>query len=374
MITPSSFDKTNLPTFGDLLIKLKTQDDALHRYVVPADVLQFRDGKLIAPGHSLDVPTHYFAVLCRAVNAPHAYLRRLGEPYTSYLLAHHFKRGEHLKSLEQQKVLGKHHRHAGNVTLLARGHDFVGFARPDLQTLSGADVLDQVHQATRAHLKDSCDNLIVRHFHMDPTSFELTVSTPAIKHEVKLGDIIEGGLQVVHSHASSQSTRIESYIHRLACSNGAIRRECLNTRKGGTARIRRREANRLDSVSASLKAIHKHTSRALMGLSRKLEAVSDLRETKLDRKQGVAQFIEAQLRQSPRLFSRRLVQGVINAWQQESEESTAYGAWNALTATATHAPDSQLRPTVRRALLHLSGVIATRSEHVCPKCYQMVAN
>ena len=364
-------DKNRTPTFNELLNYLKAQDASLHRYVVPANELQFRKGSLLAREHELDLEDVHFRELCSAVDAPHAYLARLGEPYRSYLLRRHFANGDHLRTLERRRLLGRSRRHTGNVAVTARGGSFLGFARPDLHTLRAADLLDQVETAARKELKDTFDSFIVRSFNSDDTSFELVVSTPSARHEVTVGDVIEGGLHIRHSATGNHATQIEAYIHRLECANGEIKRECVGSSKRGSARIRRRTTNALDPVSQNLQTIFDHTSHVIKGLAAKLQAVSQLRQNRLDGESDVRRFVDTQLREMNRLHSRRLAETVMRAWDCEGRETTQYGVWNAITRTATHASSSVIRPTVRRARFHLGGVLGTRAQHVCPRCYRL---
>jgi hypothetical protein len=209
---------------------------------------------------------------------------------------------------------------------VARDGKFRGFARPDLQTLRAADVLEEIQRASRKQLKDTFDSFIVRNFKYNSTGFELVLSTPSVAHKVTVGDLIEGGLHIRHALAGMHATEIEAYIYRLSCANGAIGRECVASAKRGPARIRRCTTNRLDAVSQNLRAIFDHTARVLKGLSPKLQAVSKLRDNKLDGQSGVRRFVDTQLRQMNRLHSPRLVEAMMQAWIADGREPSAYGA------------------------------------------------
>jgi hypothetical protein len=92
-----------------------------------------------------------------------------------------------------------------------------------------------------------------------------------------------------------------------------------------------------------------------------------------DHKVEVRDFLDQQLRQVPRLHSRALRNRLLEAWLNHGEGNTAYAALNAITWVATHAPDNHVRPRQREALALLAGVIALSGQHICPRCYSVIA-
>jgi hypothetical protein len=355
-------------TLSETVAAIRAADESLRRQLVPARNLRFRNGQLVVGERSFAVDDEHFRNLCEAAAAPAGYLRYLGEPYTSYLLSRQFARGDHLTQLAKQRLLGRTRRHKDEVCVVSRDGKFVGFGRPDLQTLRAADVLHAVTNATKRVFHDNFDNFILKRSSMDADGFSIDLVIPASRAEIRVGDVINGGFHVSHSFIASHATRIDTYIHRLVCSNGAVKRECLSTESGRAARIRRRTTNSLDAVDNSLKGIEEYALRLANRLHASLAAIPELCTQRVT---NVRQFVERQLQQVPRLHSKRLVDRIVDAFSREPED-TAYGVFNAMTWVATHTPSSGLRPTVRDGLTRLSGILGTRAHHICPHCFRMV--
>ncbi len=361
--------------FGDIRREVAARDNAFGRFTVAAARLRFNAGDLVAGGRQFRIDEARLADLCGSVAAPAGYLKRLGEPLRSQLLSKHFADGDHLATLNKQRLLGRTRRHLGEVAIVSRDKEFIGFARPDLQTLNAADILHEIERVVGEELNEMADELIVANFRLSDDSFELNLVTPKASHEVAVNDVLQGGLHVRHSFLGTQATQIETYLHRLVCSNGAVRRECITGASGRSmaARIRRCTTNNLDAVDQTLVTVREHCRTVVRGLREKLASVSQLREQRLQGERDVRRFIEAQLGLVPRLRSQRLIDELTQTWRREGAEESAYGVWNAMTRAATHLPDKRLRPTIRRALSLLSGVLATRSQHVCPRCFRMIS-
>jgi hypothetical protein len=353
---------------SETLAVIRALDESLRRQLVPAKSLRFRNGHLVVGERSLGVDDEHFRSLCDATAAPPGYLRYLGEPYTSYLLSRQFTRGDHLNQLAKQRLLGLTRRHKEEVCVVSRDGRFVGFGRPDLQTLRAADVLHAVTNAAKRVFHDKFDNFILKHSSIDADGFSIDLVIPASRAEIRVGDVVNGGFHVSHSFIASHATRIETYIHRLMCSNGAIKRECLSAEGRRASRIRRRTTNRLDAVDISLKGIEEYALRLASRLHANLAAIPELCTQRVT---NVRQFVERQLQQVPRLHSKRLVDRIVDAFSREPED-TAYGVFNAMTWVATHTPSNDLRPTVRDGLTRLSGILGTRAHHICPHCFRMV--
>ncbi len=352
-------------SWADAVKLIKRHDAQLHRLNVPAESLRCEDGYLVAGASRWSLTELGWAQLCRQVSAPPAYLRRLSEDLRGRVLAFHVGRGDHMsRALGHAK--GRHH---NQVTVVARDGCFRGLARADLQTLRAEDVVERIGAIGEAALGDKFDSFIVHRLDLSDEAFVIDLRNTQVISEPRPQDVVQAGIRVTHHFLNDHPTRVETFLFRLVCENGAVRRECI----GDSAwRVRRATAANPQGKEQTLTRLEALAGAVFRGLQPKLNALSTAAAQAFNQHADARRFIDAQLRAIPRLYSRRLSERIQEAWDEEGAEATEYGVWNAFTRVATHTPPRELRPSVRNTLERLSGVLGTRAAHFCPRCFHVL--
>jgi len=338
----------------EVIARVAASDAGLMIRRVPVDGLRVAPDRLITDDAVYGLSGPGLVRFCKALGVPHEYLAKLAAPIRTLLLQHHLERGD-LRRVQARAGDAR----AAQVTILSREGKFLGFGRPDLLLLSGADVL----RAVREGVGSDGASMRVHSLQFQPDSFELDLVSLRHAEEVLPGDVIRAGIRVNHSQIGERATTIESYLLRLVCSNGMTHRECVSRQR--ITRSRRLPSNRPDARLRQTDQVRRLAAATWTRTGEKLEALGTLREEQVDVEELLAQFVRR-----GRLWSRRLMERLLAAWQQEGGEPTAYAALNALTRVATH--DRQLSERQRRALGSLAGVLAFRSIHICPSCFSVL--
>ena len=126
----------------------------------------------------------------------------------------------------QDIALSEHiqRRDFGNdIKLIRRGDRLVTVSRADLIELPCSAVLD----AISTELGTDGESLSVARIARDEERLELDLVSPAKAIDVRVGDIVQGGLHIEHTRYGDDAIKIQAFILRLKCSNGMTRRECV---------------------------------------------------------------------------------------------------------------------------------------------------
>ena len=282
------------------------------------------------------------ARLCEHLRAPASYLRSLDAQTRQIVLQHHLDRGDH---------------RPGTATIITRDDRFVAFGRSDLHRLDGADVLEAIRTGVG-------QELIVHDLRFDEDEYRADLIATDAGEEVAPGDVLRYGIRVTHSSLGEYATQIETYILRLICTNGLTHRECVSRR---AARTRRLGIDHPDAARLQVEQIRRLARSSWTSLAAKIRAIRALREERVDDVDGVlTRWLER-----ARLSPRNLLPPLREAWREEGAEATSYGVMNALTRVATHNPGLSSR--MRGVLSGLAGVLAFRHEHICPRCFSVLA-
>jgi hypothetical protein len=298
---------------------------------------------LLYPGGDLRLDQCARGRIFEKVGAPPWYWQKHTPTFQAYAITEHLTRGD----------VG--HR----PKLIVRNGRFVAIASGKLISLGFGEVLSSIREA----LGREAEQLIVTKIeHMeDRLEVELVSTSKAIS--VRAGDIVQAGLHIVHAPYGNDATVIATFNHRLVCSNGAIRRECIA--RDGIVRTRKMPTDHPQGRELQLDQVRRLTQQVWKGLQPQLEA---LRATS-QRRANVGELLNNWLLRA-RISRRGMMPRLLAAWELEGSENTHYGAVNALTRVATHDPHLSRRQ--RRTLSMLGGMLAFSQVHLCPKCYSML--
>lgn len=223
---------------------------------------------------------------------------------------------------------------------------------------------EQLVELLRSEITNSGMSLpIPRNYAIRPNAeFSLGLTFPTIAAEPRVGDITEAGLHIEHSPTGQSPTRINVYLYRLWCSNGAVTPICLGSQ---TVRVRRHHDKDSQELLDRVRVV---TREALGQLQATVNELNSLAQTQVNP--------ETELRQiaSTGRYNRRIRAELLTALQRDEAGTpgdTLYDVFLALSRVATH---FDLNDRMRRQLLRFSGIYS-QTNHVrrCPYCQSVLA-
>jgi len=243
---------------------------------------------------------------------------------------------------------------------LNAANQVIGFDDPRLLRISLVRLMEVMQLSLPKEL--SPEQVSIARFDSTPQRLWISCFSPNKEDSPKPGDIINGGVDVVHYLAGDQGTQISCYLRRLQCANGAVVHVC---REDRPLRARRLLNGRFDEADM-LGQIHRLLSDAWTQLPEKMRAIEELRHK--DRMP-----IEY-LRQQRTRFSlnERMLTAIERAINQDELGPTGkqWDIFNALSRVATH--DENLTFRQRRTLSRMAGEFSQQTAHRCSQCGQWV--
>ena len=335
--------------FDDLQAKIREEDSKITERIVAVNQLTIEPDGLSAAGEQIHLSRKGFEQLCdrfeHQPGVPASYLKSLPAQLSTRLLRHHLGEG----------ILG-----GDTIALYLRGQQVNGIGRADLVRLPGTDVLEAVLDGTGGREED----LEITRLGLGDDSIRFDLVTQRAERAVRPGDVVYAGVSVSHSLTGEFATRVEGYLHRLRCLNGAISRECVGPRH--VHRTRRLSANHPKARHQQQDQIRRLAMDALARLNERLDGLSRLTTERADLEHLGPNW----LRRS-RLSPDRLMPFLRQAHAEEGGEETAYGIMNAFTRVATHS--TELSSNTRDVLARMAGLLAFGHSRLCPKCWSLVA-
>lgn len=332
----------------DVERELRAYEAQFQQDPFPATEIRIKGDRLFAGARELSLDENGKKRLCQRLGAPTVYLERLGNALRTQILQYHLNAG----------LFADQRLHAGNSQIVRRGDVFADLNRDDLYVLGCADVF----QALKDGVGDDGSDLYVQSLIITDERIEIDLLSPRRSHEVRVGDVVRGGIHLEHSLFGEQATLVETHIQRLVCRNGLVHRECVNQARG--PRTRRLETSHANARELQIDQIRRLVNQTWNGLSPKLHGISTLADQAVDAPAMLEQFLRR-----GRLHSRFVMEQLRNAWQVEGAEETQFGVLNALTRVATHS--TVLTARQRRTLAHLAGIFAHHRTHICPRCFSI---
>lgn len=335
--------------FLEALDKIKAEDSKITERIVPAGRLTAGPDGLNAAGERMTYSGKAFEQLCgrfrHATPVPAWYLGSLPGPTAAELIGLHLASG-----LDGSDA----------IALYSRGPDVIGLGRPDLIRLSGAEVLESALEG----LGGRADDLQITRLSFAGDAIRFDLVTHQAEREVRPGDVVFAGVSVTHSLIGESATRVEGHLHRLACLNGAVHRECLGPRR--LPRTRRLNAHHPRARHQQREQIRRLTADAFAKVNGRLADLSRLTTERVDLEHLAPNW----LRRS-RLSPDRLMPMLRQAYADEGGDGTAYAIMNALTRVATH--QTELSPNIRNTLARMGGLLAFGHSRLCQKCWSLIA-
>jgi hypothetical protein len=334
---------------ADALTQVRDEDSKLTERELAWGQLTAEADGIYAAGERLNFCDQAFEQLCdrfqHGAGVPARYLRSLPPEMSTPLLRHHLNEG----------IEG-----GDSIALYLRGQQITGIGRPDLVLLTGSDLMEAVLDGVGGREDDLEVSGLT--FVDDSVRFELV--TQRAQTEVRRGDPVYAGVSVAHSLTGEFATRVEGYVLRLRCLNGAVSRECVKPRH--VHRSRRLSASRPGARDQQRKQISALAKDAMDRLNQRMVGLRRLTTERAD-----LEHLGPNWLRRLRLSSDRLMPLLRQAHAIEGSENTAYGILNAITRVATH--NTELPPNIRSTLARMGGLLAFGHSRLCSKCWSLVA-
>lgn len=239
---------------------------------------------------------------------------------------------------------------------LNKEKQLIGYDDPKLLKINPMRLMEVVNSSLPKGLM--AEQIEVSRLHLASNMLSFSCYSPQIECQPRVGDIVNGGIDVHHSASGEFGTQVRVYLRRKICQNGACAHICEDERQ---VRARRLTNGRFDDRDM-INQIGRLLTEAWSQIDAKLQAVKDL----LDKKRVSVDF----LRQERTRFSlsNRILTSIENATGQDEigPTGTQYDFFNAISRIATH--DDSLSLRQRRRLMFMAGEFSQQDVHRCSQC------
>jgi hypothetical protein len=239
---------------------------------------------------------------------------------------------------------------------LNRERHVIGFDDPKLLKINPLPLMEAVNSSLPKDLL--AEQIEVSRFHSTSNLLSFSCYSPQIESQPRVGDIINGGIDVHHSISGEFGTQIRCYLRRQICSNGACTHICQDEK---SLRARRLLNGKYDDKDM-IEQIRCLLIKAWTQLDEKLTAIKGL----LNKPRVSIDFLRHQRTRFS--LNNRVLHSLENAVNQDEFGSTdtQYDLFNAITRIATH--DDSLSLRQQRRLMSMAGEFSQQDIHQCSQC------
>lgn len=330
--------------------KVRETYGSLPSYEVPSEKISLTDTGLLDTGkNQFQVPFESLDQLAYKTHIPTHFFRKLPPDLQATLFNRCWQR------VISDGVIPRHMR-----VNLNTANQVIGFDDPRLLRISPVRLMEAIHSSLPEEL--SPEQIEVARFDSVPHRLWISCFSPTIEGQPQPGDIVNGGIDVVHHLSGDTGCQISCYLRRLRCINGLVVHVCQEDRQ---LRARRLPNGRFDEADV-LAQLQRLLGEAWAQLPAKLQAVEEL----LHKDRMPIEY----LRQQRTRFSLndRMLNAVERALHADEfpPTGTQYDIFNALSRVATH--DESLTFRQRRMLSRMAGEFSQQTAHRCERCGQWV--
>lgn len=234
----------------------------------------------------------------------------------------------------------------------------IGFDDPELLKINASTLIQVVNDTLPKDKGLSAETVRVSRLHMSPVILSFSCYSPEVESQPRVGDVVNGGIDIHHSITGECGTQIRCYLRRLCCKNGACTHICEDEKR---VRARRLPNGRFDEDDM-IQQIQRLVGQAWIQLDDKLKVIGEL----LDKPRVSPNL----LRQQRTRFSlnNRVLQAIEQAINLDElgPTHTQYDWFNAISRVATH--DNLLSLRQQRMLMFMSGELSQQNARMCDKC------
>ena len=240
--------------------------------------------------------------------------------------------------------------------MLNQDHHIIGYDDPKLLKISPVALMETINSSLPKGL--SAQQVEISRLHPTPTTLSFSCYSPQIESQPRVGDIVNGGIDVHHSTSGEFGTQIRCYLRRRICSNGACTHICEDQKN---VRVRRLPNGNFDEGDV-IQQISRLLTQAWAQLDAKLQAIKGLLN-----KGGLSIDFLRQQRTRFSLNNRILREIEIAMHQDElGPTHTQYDLFNAISRVASH--DDSLSLRQQRRMMFMAGEFSQQNVHRCSHC------
>lgn len=333
-------------TLFQLAEQIANDYSQLRSFVVPAQQLSMTEDGLLDTGknnfpltpeaseqiaHDIKAPKFFFLTLERDIQAD-LFNRRFSVMWQEYCASSDLR-----------------------FTLNKEGQ-IIGYDDPRLLRINPVTLMEVVNSSVPEHL--TTEQIRISRLYRSNNKLSFSYFSPQIIAEPRVGDIINGGIDVHHSTSGEFGTQVRCYLRRLSCENGACTHICKDEKHLRARRLANGRFDQQDMVNQ----LRRLFTEAWAQLDEKLQAVRGL----LDKEKVSIDF----LRQQRTRFSlnNEILHEIEIAVNHDElgPSNTQYGIFNAISRVATHSESLSLRQ--RRRLMFMAGEFSQQDVHRCSQC------
>lgn len=327
-------------------------DSSSRRSILTVPTAELRlgdDGRLHVNGQTFGLSVGARDVLAKRASIPITFFRECAPDVQRFLFDRFFMPSRGEKESDEQMRL-----------IVEDGQNVHAILNPKLALLSAEEVLGIAVTQRPPEVDES--TLYVPSFALNG-HLRVSIVTPSISAEPRVGDVVHGGIDVLHSDSADCGTQVTSYLMRLACRNGMLIKVCQHG-SSIPSRVRRATDNNRELTRTRIAEM---ANKAWRELDAKLRAVQVLAEHHIPNPAQVLASLGEKLR-----FPARLVREVLKAIDDDElgRTDTAWDLVNALARLGTHNP--RLGEATQRFLQELSGDLIHEQMPQCPSCGQLM--
>lgn len=315
-------------------------------YVIPSEKIALTDGGFLSTGkNEFSLTFEGLDQFAEIANIPKPFFRTLEPDLRSMIFNRRF----------QARLFDQRMPHDIRINLNQEAQ-IIGFDDPKLFRISPVTLMDLIGSSLPKNL--SAEKVKVARADIGTKTLQISYVSPENITEPRPGDIINGGIDIVHHISGNAGTQISSYLRRLVCSNGATAHICNDDKP---LRVRRLNNDYFDEVDM-FKQIRNRLSEAWSQIDSKLAAIKTL----IEKKRTSLDFLKQErMRLS---LNNNMLTEIRRAIDQDElgPTNTQFDIFNAISRVATH--NQKLTFRQQRTLSRLAGEFSQQSVHKCNKC------
>jgi hypothetical protein len=335
-----------MQTLSQLTSKIKEEYGNLLSIVVPTEQIRMTEhGQLFTGKNEFPTTREASEQFARLLKAP----PRFYLTFEPDLQALFFNR--RFPTLLAEGVLGRDLR-----LTLNKEKQIIGYDDPNLLKISPVRLMEIINSSLPVGL--SAEQIDVSRLHNTDTTLSLSCYSPQIGIEPRVGDIINGGVDVHHSTSGEFGTQIRVYLRRKICQNGACTHICEDRKHVHARRLSSGKFDENDMINQ----LERLLIVAWRQIDLKLEATKNL----LNKKRVSTEFLNQQRTRFS--LNNRILRLIERAVTQDEigPTGTQYDFFNAISRVATH--DDSLSLRQQRRLMFMGGEFSQQDVHKCSQC------
>jgi hypothetical protein len=326
--------------------KIRSKYNGFKSYLIPSEKITLNEAGLLSTGkNEFLLTSDGFSQFAGLANIPSRFFQTLDPDHQSMIFNRRFSSRLHEDQIPPKLKIN-----------LDENSHVLGFDDPSLIHISPVALMETITSSLPKGL--SAEKIEVCKMYIGTDMLHISCVSPMNVTEPLPGDIINGGIDILHSISGHTATQISCYLRRLICSNGATAHICQDNTP---LRVRRLNNGDFDE-SDMLRQIHDRFTQAWLQIDEKLASIKKLTE----KKRVSLDFLRHE--RSRFSLNNRMLDAISKALNQDElgPTNTQYDIYNAVSRVATHHQSLTFRQ--HRTLSRIAGEFSQQEVHKCERC------